>query len=537
VDHLGMKVPANLSGEKLILEYLSRVTVAGLHYLPKGRRIAFVGSTRHRIERETGPAAKADPARVREVLAQLGEPEDLVRAERARLDAERIRQHSRDKAAGAAEAAEITAPLQHRRINSRWRPATRAEPQERPAGGRPAAPEKAREDKPKGRLGGLLRGRLSGRPAQPEAQAPPGAGAPSPGNVAGPAAGGAAGAAAAGAAGPPGTVDPAESAGRAESAGPAAAGPAGQVPGGTTGQEPGEAAQPGPGGAGAQALGGPREFALGGIWAPGGNGTEAPARDGAQAAPGDGNQAARGDGNQAAPGDGKQPAGEDGTPAPGVAGVQPPRPDETQPVRTTGTQPIGRPGAQAPGWTRAIEPVRGGSGPGAAAPGPAGTGEAAAVPSGIPAPADGSPASPPARHTVRGAATALGRRAVDLAWDGWDLARQWPLESVVVVLIGVGGLILPVVFWPAGGLVSLWSRAWDARDKWAALFGPPLITLLGTVVIAVIRGGQGDAAVAYWHALLLGWGYLLRVGCLLCAAYLVLRVRRGPRKRVPPWRR
>jgi hypothetical protein len=539
VDHLVMKVPANLSGEKLILEYLSRVTVAGLHYLPKGGRIAFVGSTRHRIERETGPAAKADPARVREVLAQLGDPEDLVRAERARLDAERVRQHSRDKAAGAAEAAEITAPLQHRRINSRWRPATRAEPQERPPGGRPAPPEEAREDKPKGRLSGLLRGRLSGRPAQPEAQTPPGAGAPSPGDVAGPAAGGVAGPAAAGAADPPGPVGP------PESAGPAAAGPAGHVPGGTTGQEPGKAAQPGPGGAGTQALGGAREFALGGIWAPAGNGAEAPARDGAQAAPGDGKQAAPGDGKQAAPGDGKQAApgdgkqsaGEDGTPAPGVAGAQTPRPDETRPVRSTGTQPIGRPGAQAPGWTRAIEPVRGGSGPGAAAPGPAGTGEAAAVPSGTPTPADGSPASSSAPRTLRGAATALGRRAVDLAWDGWDLARQWPLESVAVVLIGVGGLILPVVFWPAGGLVSLWSRVWDARDKWAALFVPPLITLLGALLIAVIRGGQGDVAVAYWHALLLGWGYLLRVGCLLSAAYLVLRVRRGPRKRVPPWRR
>ena len=116
-----MKVPANLSGDRLILEYLTRVTVAGTHYLPKGRRIAFVGNTRNRIEREIGPNGSADPAHVREVLARLGEPEDLVKAERARLDAERVSRRSRATGAGGAEALPGTGPIEARRINSRWR--------------------------------------------------------------------------------------------------------------------------------------------------------------------------------------------------------------------------------------------------------------------------------------------------------------------------------------------------------------------------------------------------------------------------------
>src|SRR2546430_10382182 len=83
-----MKVPANLPADRLILEYLSRVAAAGNRQLPKGKRMAFVSTTRNRIWREIGPGGTADPDRVREVLARLGEPEDLVMAERARLEAE-----------------------------------------------------------------------------------------------------------------------------------------------------------------------------------------------------------------------------------------------------------------------------------------------------------------------------------------------------------------------------------------------------------------------------------------------------------------
>ena len=221
-----MKVPANFSADRLILDYLSRVTVAGLHYLPKGKRIAFVGSTRSRIERECGPVGLTDPARVREVLASLGEPEDLVRAERARLDAERIQRQNRAKGTGDAAPAEVAAPLQHRRINSRWKPATPARPPVRQPGDtgpqdRPAVRRGGtREGRRKGRLGGLLWERPGRQADQPGSQPPQPTGATgdqAPG-------------------GPP----------------PAPGGATARAPGGTGTQAP----PPAPGGAGAEAPGG-----------------------------------------------------------------------------------------------------------------------------------------------------------------------------------------------------------------------------------------------------------------------------------------
>src|SRR6266496_2449048 len=121
-----MKVPADLSADRLIREYLARVAEAGVHHLPMGRRGAFVEGTRRRIEREVGPGGMGDAARVRDVLSRLGDPEDLVRAERARVDAERARRQPGNMGAGAAEAADATAPLVVRPINSRWRPAGEA---------------------------------------------------------------------------------------------------------------------------------------------------------------------------------------------------------------------------------------------------------------------------------------------------------------------------------------------------------------------------------------------------------------------------
>ena len=146
-----MKVPANLPADRLILDYLSRVAAAGNRQLPKGKRMAFVSTTRNRIWREIGPGGTADPDRVREVLAKLGEPEDLVRAERARLEAEaaeRLERQARKKeeaaAAAAAAAASGTAPLQYRPRSPRPGPARPAGPQgRRPSddGGDAGAPE------------------------------------------------------------------------------------------------------------------------------------------------------------------------------------------------------------------------------------------------------------------------------------------------------------------------------------------------------------------------------------------------------------
>jgi len=125
--------------------------------------------------------------------------------------------------------------------------------------------------------------------------------------------------------------------------------------------------------------------------------------------------------------------------------------------------------------------------------------------------------------------------AVPLA-EAWALARKHPLEAVAVVLLGVGGLILPFPFWLIGGLVALKSRRWDARDKWAALAGPPLIAL--AVLIIRAATSPGNFFSAFYQAARHDAGLSIRAGCVLCAAYLVWRLRRGPRLRtLPPWQR
>src|SRR5215471_17392909 len=179
-----MKVPANLPADRLILEYLSRVAAAGNRMLPKGKRMSFVSATRNRIWREIGPSGTADADRVREVLAGLGEPDDLVRAERARLDtetAERLeRQAQKKEAAEAAAAPPGTAPLQYRPRDPQPRPARPAAPWRRQppdGGGDAGAPERRPgrrgtpgEAKPRRRPGGLLadwQNRLGAHPSHP----------------------------------------------------------------------------------------------------------------------------------------------------------------------------------------------------------------------------------------------------------------------------------------------------------------------------------------------------------------------------------
>jgi len=217
-----MKVPADLPADRLIREYLAQVAEGGMHYLPMGRRGAFVEGTRRRIEREIGPDGIGDPTRVRDVLSKLGDPADLVRAESARLAAERTKRQPGTKGVGGADPADATAPLPVRPINSRWQPGTRWQPsagqgdtgpQNRPVGQRGTPGEGKR----KGLLGGLLLDRSGRRRAQPGEQAPQ-QGAPS---------------------------SPAATAGQAPG------GTAGQAPGGTAGQAPhGTAGQPSAGPAG-----------------------------------------------------------------------------------------------------------------------------------------------------------------------------------------------------------------------------------------------------------------------------------------------
>ena len=119
--------------------------------------------------------------------------------------------------------------------------------------------------------------------------------------------------------------------------------------------------------------------------------------------------------------------------------------------------------------------------------------------------------------------------------EAWALARNNPLETVSVVLLGIGGLIYPFPVWLLGALVALRSRRWDKRDKWLGLVGPPGFAVVCMLLLGITGSG------GFFHALATAshqFSLLLRVGCVLCAGYLVWRLRRGPRRRrPPPWLR
>jgi hypothetical protein len=117
------------------------------------------------------------------------------------------------------------------------------------------------------------------------------------------------------------------------------------------------------------------------------------------------------------------------------------------------------------------------------------------------------------------------------------LARENVLEAVAILLLGLGGLILPFPFWPIGAVVALFSRIWDLKDKSLAFTGPLLVTLALSVIAAPIVGGSGTVIVVYFHAVHVSFGLLVRVGSVLTAAYLAWRVSKGPRVKVPPWKR
>jgi hypothetical protein len=501
-----MKVPANLPADRLILEYLSRVAAAGNRMLPKGKRMAFVSATRNRIWREIGPSGTADADRVREVLAGLGEPEDLVRAERARMDAETAdrleRQAQKKEAAEAAAAAAAppgTAPLQYRPRTPRPGPAGPASPRRgQPSDGRgdATAPERRPgrrgapgEGKPRRRLGGLLadwQNRLGAHPAQPSRPSQPSQPGEQPppetvtGSPAGP-----------GGQGPESTSGPAPQ----STAGQAPAATGGQGPGTAPGRAPGKPANQTPEGTGGQD---PRVT--------GGQGP------GTASGPGPSRLAhwIPGFGDPQAPG---------GTDAPTTNA-----PGGTDAPTTNGARPHGANGA-APAAAGAHQ--NGGTVPAGVGPSAEGEEETSALSRGT--------------HALRGAAVTLGNRAVDLGLDTADLARQHKLETAAVLLLGVSAFIFVFPFWLVaalvGGVVAISSQIWNLRDKWVGLAGPPVIALVGTIVAALIIGGRGHFVGSVPEAFRLYVGYCYRGGSLLCAIYLALQARRGPQRRLPAWRR
>ena len=335
-----MRARPNLSSDRLVQDYLARVAAAARH-LPKGARMAFVGRTKAQIERQVTAAGTDDPGKVVEILAALGEPEELVREERLRIDSKWLKKRGHDPdsvtAAATPSKPRVYQPRVHRRLNSRWKPAT--PPPRKPTADSAAAPD------------GTANGAV-----------------------------------------PPGPV----------------------------------------------------------------------------------------------------------ATSPELTGVVLPPPAPTDPA-ATGSGPTSPMPPSPPPWPGDLD---------------------AMMP---PGPAPGEEERAPRPQTP-----------LD---NIWELARGHLLESVAVVVIGLGGALLPFPFWLAGAVVAIFSRLWDGKDKVVAFSGPVLVDLVGSVVSAFFIGGKSNVIAIYLHALHVETSLWIRLGCVLTAVYLAWRVSQGRRIKVPPWKR
>jgi hypothetical protein len=103
-------------------------------------------------------------------------------------------------------------------------------------------------------------------------------------------------------------------------------------------------------------------------------------------------------------------------------------------------------------------------------------------------------------------------------------------ETLALVVLGLGGVLLPVVGWLTGLILVLLSRAWTAREKLLAALVPPVITLGAGILLAVAAAAPAgdpspDSGLGPVELLTL----LLALGSgPLAAAYLAWRLRGGP---------
>jgi hypothetical protein len=132
------------------------------------------------------------------------------------------------------------------------------------------------------------------------------------------------------------------------------------------------------------------------------------------------------------------------------------------------------------------------------------------------------------------AARAAARHASAFGRGTARLIVSHKLETVAVLLLGVGGAVFPPV-WLLGVLTALPSRKWDLRDKWVGLVAPVLLMIISTVLI-VILGGKQPTIGSYVLEAWLAATRASRIAAALGAAYLLWRLSRGPRDaRQPPF--
>jgi hypothetical protein len=486
------------SAQQMIRDYLGRVSVAATKVLPKGDRLLFVGRTRAAIEARVGPLASADADAVLNALTIMGDPDELAKRERERLYSARRRgaaaapptlwKPSKESRRGASEPRRGRAGSERGGAGSERGGAGSKRGAVPPPAGQPGPPQGRRRPWPhRG-----LTGPDEPQPAETTSPSVP----PEPASAV------------------PDGPDPRETASSSaeasfpmEESASAEVSPPPEV-------SPGKVPRPRV----------PPEQALEEGW-PSESAPVEPAP--AKPAP------AEPEGVEPAP-TGNAPTV--GGPVPDLAGLEPgtPGPDTREPgTREPGTSGTETPASERPG---SGGPSQNGAPPGWLRPGrptpaPGETTSLSIVP-GM------SESGETEDHEVSGRRSMAGWSSpvVAVLTEAWALARKHPLEAVAVVLLGLGGLILPFPFWLIGGLVALRSRRWDARDKWIALAGPPLVAFVVLLIRAVTS--QANFFSAFYHASKNDFWMSLRVGCVLCAGYLIWRLRRGPRLRtIPPWQR
>lgn len=116
------------------------------------------------------------------------------------------------------------------------------------------------------------------------------------------------------------------------------------------------------------------------------------------------------------------------------------------------------------------------------------------------------------------------------------IARRDRLETVSVLLLGIGGAVYPPI-WLIGALIAVSSRKWDLRDKWLGLALPVVAIVIGAA-LEVTFGAHFAGYRPYLVEAWLAAGRLSRVTAILGALYLLWRLHKhgGERKkRQPPW--
>jgi hypothetical protein len=137
---------------------------------------------------------------------------------------------------------------------------------------------------------------------------------------------------------------------------------------------------------------------------------------------------------------------------------------------------------------------------------------------------------------------AAGRAPAQAPFDPVAVARRYAREVLALLLLGIGGLLLPVPLWLIGAAIGLTSRVWGRADKFIAVAGPLIVTVAGVGVIGALNKNPSipvdlHAYVAAAHAYA---SLFLRIGAALSAAYLAARLARrgaGLPSRSADWRR